>query len=57
MITNILSNLPEEYQTIMGILEYKLDDKENPWNIKNTHGNMLVKYEQERQKKIVKSFT
>ena len=30
MITHTLSDLPEEYQTIMVILEDKLDDKEDP---------------------------
>ena len=32
-MTHILSNLPEEYQTIMKILEEKLDDKDDPLSI------------------------
>ena len=33
MMTHILSNLPEEYQTIMEILEDELDKEDNPFTI------------------------
>ena len=37
MMTNIISNLPEEYQNIIEILKYELDDKEEPLTIERIH--------------------
>ena len=33
MMTHILSNLPEKYQTIVEILEDKLNEEQHPLNI------------------------
>ena len=44
MITHIILNLPEEYQTKIEILEEKLDDKDSPLNIKRIHDELLYKY-------------
>ena len=41
MITHIILNLPEEYQTKIEILEEKLDDKDIPLNIKRIHDELL----------------
>ena len=46
MMTNILSNLPEEYQTIFEIIQGKLDYKENPLTIERIHDNLSVKFDQ-----------
>ena len=46
MITSIISNLPEEYQTIVEILEDKLDEKEGLLNIEKIHDNLSVKFNQ-----------
>ena len=45
MITNILSNLPDEYQIIVEILEDKLDNKGNPLSIENIWDNISVKFD------------
>ena len=42
-MTHILLNLPEEYQTIVEILEKKIDDKENPLTIERICDKLLVK--------------
>ena len=46
MITHILSNLPEEYQTFIEILEYNLDYEDNPLTIGRTRENLSVKFYQ-----------
>ena len=46
MMSHILSNLPEEYQTIVEILEYKLDNDSDFVTIERIHDNILVKYDQ-----------
>ena len=46
MMTHILSNLPEEYQTIAGILEDELYDKDKPLTIDRIRDNILVKFDQ-----------
>ena len=46
MITHILLNLPEEYQTIVEILEEKLDDKDDPLTIERIRDKFLVKFDQ-----------
>ena len=45
MITHILSNLPEEYQTIVYLLEDKLDDKDDPLPIERVRDKIPVKFE------------
>ena len=45
MMTHILSNLPEEYQTIVEILEDELDDKDYPLTIERIHDNLSVKFD------------
>ena len=45
MMSHILSNLPEEYQTIVEILEYKLDNDSGFITIKRSHDKILVKYD------------
>ena len=46
MMSHILSNLPEEYQTIEEILEDKLDDDSEFITIERIRDNILVKYDQ-----------
>ena len=46
IMTHILSNLPEEYQTIVEILEGILDDENHPLTIKRVSNKLLVKYNQ-----------
>ena len=46
MMYCILSNLPEEYQTIVEILEENLDEKEGLLNIEKIHDNLSVKFNQ-----------
>ena len=41
-MTKILSNLPEEYQIIVEIIEYELDGKHNPLTINRICDNLLV---------------
>ena len=43
---HILSNLPEEYQTILEIIQDKIDDEKYPLNIKRIRDNILVKFDQ-----------
>ena len=45
MMTHILLKLPEEYQTIVEILEKKIDDEENPLTIERIRDNIFVKYD------------
>ena len=45
MMTRILSYLPEEKQTIVEILEEKLDDKYNPLTIERIRESILVKFD------------
>ena len=45
MMSHILSNLPEEYQTIVEILEYKLDDDSDFITIERIRDKILVKYD------------
>ena len=45
MMTQIMPNLPEEYQNTVDILEYKLDDEEYPLTAKNVFDKLLVKYD------------
>ena len=45
MMTHILSNLPEEYQNIVEILEYGLDDDSNTLNIKRIRDKLSVKFD------------
>ena len=46
MMSHILSNLPEEYQTIVEIIEDKLDDYSDFITIERISDNILVKYDQ-----------
>ena len=45
MMSHILSNLPEEYQTIVEIIEDKLDDGSDFITIERIRDNILVKYD------------
>ena len=49
MMTKILSNLPEEYQTTVEILEDELDDKGDPQNIESILGKLSVKFERKNK--------
>ena len=44
-MTHVLLKLPEEYQTIVEILEKKIDDEENPLTIERIRDKLLVKYD------------
>ena len=64
MMSHILSNLPEEYQTIVEILEDKLDDDSDFITIERIRDNILVKYyqtnknqDQKYQEKMKINFT
>ena len=46
MMTHILSNLPEEYQAIVEILEDDLDDEDDPLTIERIPDKILVKFDQ-----------
>ena len=46
MMTHILSNLPEEYQTIVEILEDKLYDKDDHIAIERIRDKLLAKFDQ-----------
>ena len=46
MMTNILLNLPEEYQTILEIIEYELYAEDNPLTTKRIHDKLSLKYDQ-----------
>ena len=46
MMTHMLLNLPEEYQTIVEIIEDYLDDKNNPLTIERTRDKIFVKLDQ-----------
>ena len=46
MMSHILSNLPEEYQTIKEILEDKLDYNSEFITIERIRDNILVNYDQ-----------
>ena len=50
MMTHVLLNLPEEYQTIVEILEDKLNDKDDPLTIESISDNILVKFDQMKEK-------
>ena len=50
MMSHKLSNLPEEYQTIVEILEYKLDDDSDFITIQRIRDKILVKYDQTNKK-------
>ena len=45
-MTHILSNLPEEYQTTVEILEYELYDKNDPLTIERIREKNLAKFDQ-----------
>ena len=45
-MTRMLLNLPEEYQTIVEIIEDYLDDKNNPLTIERIRDKILVKFDQ-----------
>ena len=44
-MTRMLLNLPEEYQNIVEILEYGLDDDSNTLNIKRIRDKLSVKFD------------
>ena len=44
-MTHILLNLPEEYQTIVEILEEKLHDKDDPLTIERIRDKLSVKFD------------
>ena len=44
MMTCILSNLPEEYQTIVEIIEEKIDYENNPITTEKIRDKLLIKY-------------
>ena len=50
MMTHILLNLPAEYQTILEILEDKLDDKDNPLTIERIRDKISVKFDRRNEK-------
>ena len=50
MMSHILSNLPEEYQTIVEIIEDKLDDYSDFITIERISDNILVKYDRTNKK-------
>ena len=54
MMSHILSNLPEEYQTIVEILEDKLDDDSDFITIQRIRDNILVKYHQTNKNEVQK---
>ena len=45
MMTHILLNLPEEYGTIVEIIEDKLDEKDHPITTERIHNKILVKFD------------
>ena len=49
-MTLILSNLPEEYHTIVEILEYDLDDEDDPLTIERIRDKLSVKFDQITEK-------
>ena len=49
MMTHILSNLPEEYQTIVKVLEDEVDDDNDPLTIERIHDKLLVRYDQKNE--------
>ena len=55
MITHILSNSPEEYQKIVGILEDKLNEKDHPITIERIHDKLLVKFDRRNRRLETKS--
>ena len=50
MMSHILSDLPEEYQTILEIIEDKLDDDSEFITIERIRDKILVKYYQTNKK-------
>ena len=55
MMTNILSNLPEEYQTIVEILEEKLDEKYHSLTIDITRNKLSVNFDQMNEQSETKT--
>ena len=55
MMTNILSNLPEEYQTIVEILEDKLDEKYHSLTIDITRNKLSVNFDQMNEQSETKT--
>ena len=56
MMSHILSNLPEEYQTIIEILEDKLDYDSDFITIERIRDKIFLKYEQINKKIKNKKF-
>ena len=52
MMTHILSNLPEEYQTIVKVLEDEVDDDNDPLTIERIHDKLLVRFDQMNKQSI-----
>ena len=50
MMTHIILNLPEEYQTMVEILEYKSDDDSKPLTIERIRDKLSVKFDQMNKK-------
>ena len=49
-MTHILSNLPEEYQTMVKILKDKLDDNDEYLNIERIRDKLLVNFDRMYEK-------
>ena len=51
-MTRILSNLPEEYQTIIEVLKYELYDKDDPLIIERIRDKLSVKFDQMNEQSV-----
>ena len=54
-MTCILLNLPEDYQSILEILEDRLYDEDNPLNIERIREKNLVKFDHINKKSILRT--
>ena len=52
MMTHILPKLYEEYKNIVEVLEYKLDDYNNPLTIERIRYKLLMKFDQTNKQSI-----
>ena len=46
MMTHIIQNLPEEYQNMVQMIKYRLDDEDNCLTIERIGDKHLIKYDQ-----------
>ena len=55
MVTHVLSNLSEEYQNIVEIIEDELENDGNSLTIYMIHGNLLVRYDKMNKQSTTKT--